>query len=139
MSGTLVHNYSVECQVLAGNRQKWPSRSSILAVFHCFVCRAWMNLFQIVEYQLVVQEHIHIQQFLVHMTGKNGQISSKILKISQNRQKITEVPNFDVLLAVYKNFWGMKTVCDRKNTTTGKEYTKMKKIVGGARAALKSA
>ena len=33
----------------------------------------------------------------------------------------------------------MKTVCDRKNTTTGKEYTKMKKIVGGARAALKSA
>ena len=139
MGGTAVHNHSVECQFLLGNRQKWPSRSSILAIFHCFDFREWMNHFQIVEYQLVVQEHIHIQQFLVHMTGKNGQISSKILKISQNRQKIMEVPNFDVLLAVYKNFWGMKTVCDRKNTTTGKEYTKMKKIVGGTGAALKSA
>ena len=73
------------------------------------------------------------------MTGKNGQISSKILKISQNRQKITEVPNFDVLLVVYKNFWGMKTICDQENTTRGEEYEKRKKILGGAKAALKSA
>ena len=139
MSGNLVHNQSVEWQVLAGNRQKWPATSSILPIFHCFDCREWMNHFQIVEYQLVVHEHIHIQLFLVHMTGKNGQISSKLLKISKNRQKITEVPNFDVLLAMYKNFGGMKTVCDRENTTRWKEYGKTKKIVGGTRAALKSA
>ena len=90
MSGALVHNYSVECQVLGGNRQKWPSRSSILAVFHCFVCRASINLFQIVEYQLVVQEHIHIQRFLVHMTEKKAkfhQKSSKSAKIGKKSRR----------------------------------------------------
>ena len=98
-----------------------------------------MNYFQLVENQLVVLEYIHIEQFLVRKTAKKGQISSYFLKISKNQQKITDVPYFEVLPAVYKNFGGMKTVCDRKNTTTRKEYTKMKKIVGGNGAALKSA
>ena len=98
-----------------------------------------MNYFQLVKYQLVVQEYIHIEQFVVQKTAKKGQMSSNFLKISKNQQKNTDVPHFDVLPAVYKNFWGMKTVCDRKNTTTRKEYTKIKKIVGGTGAALKSA
>ena len=98
-----------------------------------------MNYFQLVKYQLVVQEYIHIEQFLVQKTAKKGQISSYFLKISKNQQKITDVPHFDVLPAVYKNFWGMKTRCDRENTTRGKEYEKMKKIVGGDQEAPKSA
>ena len=59
-----------------------------------------MNYFQLVKYQLVVQEYIHIEQFLVQKTVKKGQISSNFLKISKNEQKITDVPHFDVLLAV---------------------------------------
>ena len=98
-----------------------------------------MNYVQLVEYQLVVQEYIHNEQFLVQKTAKKGQISSYFLKISKNQQKITDVPHFDVLPAVYKNFWGVETMCDQENTTRGKEYEKMKKIVGGNGAALKSA
>ena len=98
-----------------------------------------MNYFQLVENQLVVQEYIHIEQFLVRKTAKKGQISSYFLKISKNQQKITDVPHFDVLPAVYKNFGGVETMRDQENTTRGKEYEKMKKIVGGSRAALKSA
>ena len=78
-----------------------------------------MNYFQLVEYQLVVQEYIHIEQFLVQKTAKKGQISSYFLKISKNQQKITEVPDFDILLAEYKNFGGMKTIRDQKNTIGG--------------------
>ena len=55
------------------------------------------------------------------------------------RKKLLKCPHFVVLLAVYKNFWGMKTICDQENTTRGEEYEKRKKIVGGAKAALKSA
>ena len=33
----------------------------------------------------------------------------------------------------------MKTICDQENTTRGEEYEKTKEIVGGAKAALKSA
>ena len=84
MIETLSQNYSVERQVLAGNEQKWPSRSSILAIFYSFNSSAWMNYFHVIEYQLVLPEYIHIEQFLVHMTGKDDQISSKILKIGQN-------------------------------------------------------
>ena len=98
-----------------------------------------MNYFQLVKYQLVVQEYIHSEQFLVQKTVKKGQISSNFLKISKNEQKITDVPHFDVLLAVYKNFWGIKTTCDQENTPRGEEYEKRKKIVGGAQAAHKSA
>ena len=98
-----------------------------------------MNYFQLVKYQLVVQEYIHIEHFLVQKTVKKGQISSNFLKISKNEQKITDVPHFDVLLAVYKNFWGMKTICDRKNTIKGNDYKEMKKIVGGDQEAPKSA
>ena len=98
-----------------------------------------MNYFQLVEYQLIVQEYIHIEKFLIHTTAKKGQISSNFLKISKNQQKITDMPHFDVLPAVYKNFWGMKTICDQENTTRGEEYEKRKKIVGGAQAAHKSA
>ena len=47
--------------------------------------------------------------------------------------------HFDVLLVMYKNFWGMKTICDQKNTTRGKEYEKTIKIVGGDQKAHKSA
>ena len=63
-----------------------------------------MNYFQLVEYQLIVQEYIHIEKFLIHTTAKKGQISSNFLKISKNQQKITDMPHFDVLPAVYKNF-----------------------------------
>ena len=98
-----------------------------------------MNYFQLVENQLVVQEYIHIEQFLVRKTAKKGQISSYFLKISKNQQKITDVPHFDVLPAVYKNFWGMKTICDRKNAIRGNEYEKMRKIVGGDQKSHKSA
>ena len=98
-----------------------------------------MNYFQLVEYQLVVQEYIHNEQFLVQKTAKKGQISSYFLKISKNQQKITDMPHFDILPAVYKNFWGMKTICDRENTTRGKEYEEIKKIVGGDQEAPKSA
>ena len=49
------------------------------------------------------------------------------------------MPNFDVNLAEYKNFGGVKTIWDRENTTTGRKYQKMKKIIGGLEAALKSA
>ena len=98
-----------------------------------------MNYFQLVEYQLVVQDYIHIEQFLVQRTAKKGQISSNFLKISKNQKKITDVPHFDVLPAVYKNFWGMKTICDRKNTIKGNEYKEMRKIVGGDQEAPKSA
>ena len=34
---------------------------------------------------------------------------------------------------------GIKTTCDQENTPRGEEYEKRKKIVGGAKAALKSA
>ena len=135
----MAQNVSTECQVLAENRQKWPSWSSISADFHCFSRNTRVNYFQLVEYQLVVQEYIHIEQFLVRKTAKKCQISSYYLKISKNQQRITDVPHFEVLPAVYKNFGGMKTVCDRENTTRWKEYGKTKKIVGGTRAALKSA
>ena len=66
-------------------------------------------------------------------------MSSKILKIGQNQEKITDVPHFGVKLVPYKNFRGMKTMCDRENTTRGRDYQKMKKIVGGSRARIKSA
>ena len=98
-----------------------------------------MNYFQLVENQLVVQEYIHIEQFLVQKTAKKGQISSYFLKISKNQQKSTDVSHFDEQPALYKNFWGMKPVWDRKNTSRGKEYKKMRKIVGGTRARPKSA
>ena len=49
------------------------------------------------------------------------------------------MPHFDLKLAEYKNFGGMKTIWDRENTTRGRKYQKMKKIVGGLEAAPKSA
>ena len=64
---------------------------------------------------------------------------SNSLKISKNQQKITEVPHFDVLPVVYKNFLGVKSICNRENITSRRWYQKMKDIVGGGRAALKSA
>ena len=54
MIGTLAQNISVDSQVSARNEQKWLSRSSILAYFHCFSCNTGMNYLQLVEYQLVV-------------------------------------------------------------------------------------
>ena len=98
-----------------------------------------MYVLEMDEYQLVVEENIHIEHFLAQLMVKSASISSKILKIGQNQQKITDIPHFDVKLALYKNFWGMKTMWDRENTTRGREYQKMKKIVGGARARIKSA
>ena len=68
--------------------------------------------------------------------AKFDQRSSKLDEISKT---FTEVPHFDVLLAVYINFSVMKTICDRKNTIRGNEYKKMRKIVGGNQKALKSA
>ena len=98
-----------------------------------------MYVLEMDEYQLVVEENIHIEHFLAQLMVKSASISSKILKIGQNQQKITDIPHFDVKLALYKNFWGMKTMWDRENITRGRGYQKMKKIVGGVRAALKSA
>ena len=71
--------------------------------------------------------------------GKEFQFLWISLKIGKNKQKITDVSHFEEQPALYKNFWGMKPVWDRKNTSRGKEYKKMKKIVGGARARIKSA
>ena len=98
-----------------------------------------MYVLEMDEYQLVVEENIHIEHFLAQLMVKSASISSKILKIGQNQQKITDIPHFDVKLALYKNFWGMKTMWDRENTTRAREYQKMKKIVGGTRARPKSA
>ena len=98
-----------------------------------------MYVLEMNEYQLVVEDNIHIEHFLTQLIVKSVWILSKILKIGQNQQKITDVPHFDVKLALYKNFWSMKTMCDRENTSRVREYQKMKKIVGGARAAIKSA
>ena len=64
------------------------------------------------------------------------QISSKSQKKSA---KITNVPHFDVKLGLFKNFGGMKTIWNRENTSREKEYQKRRKIVGGVKAALKSA
>ena len=98
-----------------------------------------MYVLEMDEYQLVVEENIHIEHFLAQLMVKSASISSKILKIGQNQQKITDIPHFDVKLALYKNFWGMKTMWDRENITKGRGYQKMKKIVGGVGAGLKSA
>ena len=69
-----------------------------------------MYVLEMDEYQLVVEENIHIEHFLAQLMVKSASISSKILKIGQNQQKITDVPHFDVQLASYKNFWAMKTM-----------------------------
>ena len=71
--------------------------------------------------------------------GKELQIPWNSLEIGKNKQKSTDVSHFDEQPALYKNFWGMKPVWDRKNTSRGKEYKKMRKIVGGTRARPKSA
>ena len=70
---------------------------------------------------------------------KEFQILWNSLKIGKNKEKSTDVSHFDEQPAMYKNFWGMKAVWDLKNTSRGREYQKMKKIVGGTRARLKSA
>ena len=71
--------------------------------------------------------------------GKEFQILWNSLKIGKNKEKSTDVSHFDEQPAMYKNFWGMKAAWDRKNTSRGKEYKKLKKIVGGSRAPIKSA
>ena len=60
------------------------------------------------------------------MMGKEFQILWNSLKIGKNKQKNTDVSHFDEQPALYKNFWGMKPVWDRKNTSRGKKYRKMK-------------
>ena len=130
---------SPEWKILAEIGQKWPSKWSISDHFH-YSCRVtWMYVLEMNEYELVVEENIHIYHFLTQLIVKSVWILSKILKIGQNQEKITDVPHFDVNLAQYNNFWGMKTMCDREYTTRGREYQKMKKIVGGSRARPKSA
>ena len=81
---------------------------------------------------------VESKSFLID-DGKRIPNSLDFPQIGKNKQKITDVSHFEEQPALYKNFWGMKPVWDRKNTSRGKEYKKMKKIVGGARAALKSA
>ena len=98
-----------------------------------------MNYFQLVEYPLVVQEYIHIEQFLVQKRAKKRRNTSNFFKSNKKQQKSTDMPHFDVLPAVYKNFWGMKTICDGKNTIRGNENKKMRKILGGDQKSLKSA
>ena len=132
-------NSSPKWKILAKLGQKWPSKWSILADFHYYGPDTWMFVLEINEYQLVVEENTHIRHCLTHLMVKSAWISSKIPKIGQNQQKITDVPHFDVKVAPYKNFWGMKTIWNRENTTRGKEYQKRRKIVGGVKAALKSA
>ena len=54
------------------------------------------------------------------MMGKEFQILWNSLKIGKNKEKSTDVSHFDEQPAMYKNFWGMKAVWDRKNTSRGK-------------------
>ena len=115
-------NSSPEWKILAKVGQKWPSKWSILADFHNYSRGTWMYVLEMDEYELVVEENIHIEHFLTQMMVKNAWISSKILKIGQNQQIITDVPHFDVKLAPYKNFWSMKTIWNRENTSRGREY-----------------
>ena len=84
MIGTLAQNISLESQVSARNEQKGLFRSSILAYFHCFSRNTRMNYFQLVEYQLIVQEYIHIENFLIHTTAKKR---PNFNKFPQNQQK----------------------------------------------------
>ena len=132
-------NFFPEWKILAKIVQKRPSKWSISADFHYHDRGTWMYVLAMDKYQLVVEDNIHIEHFLTQLMVESAWISSEMLKIGQNQQKITDVPHFDVQLASYKNFWAMKTMWDRKNTTRGREYQKMKKIVGGTRARLKSA
>ena len=132
-------NLSPEWKILAKIGQKWPSKWSISADFHYYGQGTSMYVLEMDEYQLVVEENIHIEHFLPELMMKSVWMTSKIVKIGQNQEKITDVPHFGIKLAPYKNFRGMKTMCDRENTTRGREYQKMKKIVGGARATIKSA
>ena len=81
-------NLSPEWKILAKIGQKWPSKWSISADFHYYGQGTSMYVLEMDEYQLFLGENIHTEHFLTQLMVKSAWISSKILKIGQNQQKI---------------------------------------------------
>ena len=68
--------------------------------------------------------------------AENGE---KRRKMPQNGEKLMEVGDFDWPQGVWKIFSGMGTISVSKNTTRGRKYNEMKKIVGGDQTPMESA